>query len=135
MPTLADLLQLGGELRENIALNPHGYLGGRCSGRGRVFGERDGLTMIRAVIIIIVVLIALALVKGLIRWVLLVAAIAFGVFFLRQPAHVTPAVRAKIAASEVVKDGQAAGTTVLHSKIVISNWQKLEYFARKDLGI
>ena len=112
-----------------------GIWGARCSGRGRVFGERDGLTMIRAVIIIIVVLIALALVKGLIRWVLLVAAIAFGVFFLRQPAHVTPAVRAKIAASEVVKDGQAAGTTVLHSKIVISNWQKLEYFARKDLGI
>ena len=91
--------------------------------------------MLNIVIFIIVVLVALALVKGLMRWGLLVVAIAFGIFFLRQPAHVTPTVRAKIAASEVVKDGKAAGTTVLHSKIVVSNWQKLEYLAKKGIGI
>ena len=85
--------------------------------------------MITIALVIIAVWIAIGLLKGVLRWILLIAGLAFAVFFLIQPASVSPSARAAIAAHEVVHEGKA----VVPSKIVVRNWQKLAYTIQHGL--
>lgn len=71
--------------------------------------------------------IAIALIKGMLRWLVLIAGIAFIMFYLGQPATLPATARAQIAAQDVIKAGSSTGNHIVHSKLVINNWQKLTY--------
>lgn len=91
------------------------------------------MVMITVVLVLVALWIVFAFLKGLVRGILVIAGLAFVVFFLAQPAAVSPSVRAAIAAQSVVHAGHRVSTTVLRSRIVVREWQFLLYTVRHTL--
>ncbi|MCY0881809.1 MAG: hypothetical protein OWS74_07420 [Firmicutes bacterium] len=83
--------------------------------------------MLHLLLLIVGILIVWALVKGLLKWVIIAALSTFTFFFLSQPTHVSAATKAQIAMHQVLKKGQSLSMTVAHSPIVITNWQRILY--------